>query len=90
VVRAICAHLDERLPDGAPHDRLISFVADRPGHDARYAIDAARIRRDLGWEPRESFESGLAATLDWYLDNRAWWQRIRAGKYAGERLGGPA
>jgi len=87
VVRAICAHLDRRLPEGAPHARLISFVRDRPGHDARYAIDAARIRRDLGWEPAESFETGLARTLDWYLDNRAWWQGIRAAKYGGERLG---
>ena len=87
VVRAICAHLDARRPEGAPHDRLISFVADRPGHDARYAIDASRIRRELGWAPRESFETGLARTLDWYLDNSAWWQGIRAAKYAGERLG---
>ena len=87
VVRAICTHLDERLPEGAPHDRLISFVTDRPGHDARYAIDAARIRRELGWQPEESFETGLAATLDWYLEHRDWWQAIRAAKYAGERLG---
>ena len=87
VVRAICAHLDARLPGGAPHDRLISFVTDRPGHDARYAIDANKIRAELGWEPAESFETGLAATLDWYLDNRGWWQAIRAATYGGERLG---
>ncbi|MEM1346319.1 MAG: dTDP-glucose 4,6-dehydratase [Pseudomonadota bacterium] len=87
VVHAICAHLDARLPESAPHDKLISFVTDRPGHDARYAIDASRIRRDLGWEPQETFETGLAATLDWYLDNREWWQNIRAAKYSGQRLG---
>ena len=87
VVRAICAHLDARLPGGAPRARLISFVADRPGHDARYAIDAGRIRAELGWQPAESFETGLARTLDWYLDNRPWWQGIRAARYGGERLG---
>ncbi len=89
VVSAICAHLDRRLPERAPHDRLIAFVADRPGHDLRYAIDAARIRAELGWEPAESFETGLARTLDWYLDNRPWWEGIRARKagYSGERLG---
>ena len=87
VVRAICAHLDLRRPDGAPHDRLISFVTDRPGHDRRYAINAGLIRAQLGWEPQESFETGLARTLDWYLDNAAWWQALRAGRHAGTRLG---
>jgi dTDP-glucose 4,6-dehydratase len=87
VVRAICAHLDSRFPDRAPHDRLITFVADRPGHDARYAIDAGKIRRELAWAPRESFETGLAATLDWYLDHRPWWEGIRTARYGGERLG---
>ncbi|GMG81092.1 dTDP-glucose 4,6-dehydratase [Paralimibaculum aggregatum] len=87
VVRAICAHLDQRRPEHAPHERLISFVTDRPGHDARYAIDATRIRAELGWEPQESFETGLARTLDWYLAERDWWQGIRNRRYGGERLG---
>lgn len=87
VVRAISAHLDARLPGRAPHDRLIRFVEDRPGHDARYAIDAARIRAELGWAPEESFETGLGRTLDWYLANRDWWEGIRARRYRGERLG---
>ncbi|MEL6218493.1 MAG: dTDP-glucose 4,6-dehydratase [Pseudomonadota bacterium] len=87
VVRAICAALDARLPGGAPHDRLISFVTDRPGHDARYAIDAARIRAELGWRPEHGFEDGLAATIDWYLAHRDWWEGIRARRYGGERLG---
>lgn len=87
VVRAICAHLDEMDPAGAPHDRLISFVTDRPGHDKRYAIDAGKIERDLGWTPLETFESGLRKTVAWYLENRDWWQAILNGSYQGERLG---
>lgn len=87
VVRAICAHLDEMDPAGAPHDRLISFVTDRPGHDRRYAIDAGKIERDLGWTPLETFESGLRKTVAWYLENRDWWQAILNGSYQGERLG---
>ena len=87
VVRAICAFMDEARPADAPHDRLIEFVTDRPGHDLRYAIDAAKIDRELGWRPAESFESGLAKTLQWYLDNADWWQAIRAGRYDGRRLG---
>ncbi|MEM9146916.1 MAG: dTDP-glucose 4,6-dehydratase [Pseudomonadota bacterium] len=87
VVRAICAALDQQRPEGAPHDRLITFVTDRPGHDARYAIDAGRIRAELGWTPERDFESGLAGTLDWYLANRPWWEGIRARRYGGERLG---
>jgi len=66
---------------------LITFVADRPGHDLRYAIDASKARRELGWRPRESFESGLERTIRWYLDNRAWWEPLRARVYGGERLG---
>jgi dTDP-glucose 4,6-dehydratase len=69
--------MDARFPDHAPHDRLIRFVTDRPGHDLRYAIDAQKIRAELGWEPSVDFEAGLAATLDWYLDNEAWWQNIQ-------------
>ena len=67
--------------------RLITFVADRPGHDLRYAIDADKIERELGWRPAETFETGLRKTVRWYLDNRAWWERVRSGVYRGERLG---
>jgi len=68
-------------------DGLITYVADRPGHDLRYAIDASKIERDLGWRPVETFESGLRKTVLWYLENRTWWERIRSGVYRGERLG---
>lgn len=88
VVETICAILDELRPDPAgPRRRLITQVADRPGHDRRYAIDAGKIRRELGWTPQETFESGLRRTVQWYLDNPAWWQPIRARRYGGERLG---
>lgn len=98
VVRALCALLDEmrpigRNPDfrGPPHARryeeLITFVPDRPGHDRRYAMDPTRLEQELGWRPRESFESGLRKTVAWYLENRWWWEPIRSGRYRGERLG---
>ncbi len=88
VVRAICALVDELAPDGSgPRENLITFVADRPGHDLRYAIDASKIARELGWRPRETFESGLRKTVAWYLDNPEWWRRIRSGVYQGQRLG---
>jgi dTDP-glucose 4,6-dehydratase len=88
VVRAICAVLDELVPDAdGPHERLIEFVADRPGHDHRYAIDASKIRRELGWSPTEDFTSGLRKTVQWYLGNAAWTARVRSGAYRGERLG---
>jgi dTDP-glucose 4,6-dehydratase len=87
VVRRICALMDGHFPARAPHDRLIRFVADRPGHDRRYAIDAARIRRELGWRPAHAFEDGLAATVAWYLANEPWWRDIRTGRYSGARLG---
>jgi dTDP-glucose 4,6-dehydratase len=89
VVRTICALMDELAPNAriGPRENLITFVADRPGHDMRYAIDASRIAADLGWEPRETFESGLRKTVEWYLANRTWWERIRSGVYRGERLG---
>jgi len=87
VVRRLCAILDDLVPGNAPHGRLITFVADRPGHDQRYAIDARKIERDLGWRPVTSFEDGLRATVAWYLDNRAWWEPLRAGVYDGCRLG---
>ena len=89
VVEAICDLVDEMAPSktiGARR-KLITFVTDRPGHDGRYAIDAGKIKRELGWEPRETFESGLRKTVRWYLDNPAWWGRIRSGVYRGERLG---
>ena len=87
VVRAVCGLLDELAPAGAPHERLITFVTDRPGHDARYAIDASRIERTLGWTPRETFETGLRKTVRWYLDNGAWTERVLSGAYRMERLG---
>ncbi len=87
VVREICSIMDRLAPGGAPHARLITHVADRPGHDFRYAIDCSRIVNELGWRPRETFESGLEQTIRWYLENREWWQAIRAGTYRGERLG---
>ncbi len=88
VVRTICALLDEMVPDSpfAPHASLIAFVEDRPGHDQRYAMDAGKIRRELGWLPEETFESGLRKTVRWYLDNRAWCERVLSGAYRGERL----
>jgi len=89
LVRLLCRLLDEALPEAPhrPHERLIAFVPDRPGHDWRYAMDDGKLRRELGWRPRESLESGLRKTVRWYLDNRAWWEPIRSGRYRGERLG---
>ncbi len=89
VVRAICALVDELAPNDAigPRENLITYVTDRPGHDLRYAIDASKIERDLGWRPDETFESGLRKTVEWYLVNRPWWERVRTGVYRGERLG---
>ena len=85
LVRTICRLLDERRPGAAPHDRLIEFVADRPGHDLRYAIDPSRIRQDLGWRPSVTLEEGLAKTVDWYLANEEWWRPLLA--VATERRG---
>jgi dTDP-glucose 4,6-dehydratase len=89
VVNAICAVMDELAPraTGEPHADLVTFVEDRPGHDLRYAIDPSKIINELGWRPCESFESGLRKTVEWYLANRSWWERIRAKGYRGERLG---
>ncbi len=88
VVTALCALLDELAPDPAgPYRRLITFVADRPGHDRRYAIDAGKIQRELGWRPEETFDSGLRKTVQWYLDHRDWCERVTSGAYRGERLG---
>ena len=88
VVRTVCAELDDLLPDPAgARDRLIRFVADRPGHDYRYAIDARRIERELGWRPSRPFEEGIRDTVRWYLDNEVWVSRVTSGAYAFERLG---
>ena len=89
VVHTICDLLDELLPESPhrPHRQLITFVADRPGHDLRYAIDASKMRRELGWEPQETFETGLRKTVRWYLDNQTWCGRVMDGSYRGERLG---
>jgi dTDP-glucose 4,6-dehydratase len=89
VVHAICRLLDELRPDSPhrPHERLIEFVIDRPGHDARYAIDASKIRKELGWHPRHSFEAGLRETVEWFMHNELWWERVMSGAYRGERLG---
>jgi dTDP-glucose 4,6-dehydratase len=89
LVREICRILDARMPraDASPHESLITFVADRPGHDRRYAIDARKMRDELGWAPSVSLEQGLVRTLDWYLANPEWVGRVRSGQYRGERLG---
>lgn len=87
LVRTICAHMDRLRPDAAPHDRLITFVADRPGHDRRYAIDPTRIREELGWRPSVTVEEGLARTVEWYLANEDWWRPLLSRQGVGERLG---
>ncbi|GBQ09606.1 dTDP-glucose 4,6-dehydratase [Komagataeibacter rhaeticus] len=88
VVEAICAILDELRPDpSGPHARLIRHVADRPGHDFRYEIDPSHAERALGWRARHDFEHGIRRTVQWYLNNREWWEAIRAARYAGQRLG---
>jgi dTDP-glucose 4,6-dehydratase len=89
VVETICAALDRHRPraDGKAYREQISFVADRPGHDQRYAIDATKIRDELGWAPAETFETGIERTVRWYLDNEGWWREIQSRSYSGERLG---
>jgi dTDP-glucose 4,6-dehydratase len=87
VVRRICAILDDLRPAARPRESLISFVTDRPGHDLRYAIDATKLERELGWRANETFESGIEKTVRWYLDNEWWWRPLRDKVYAGERLG---
>jgi dTDP-glucose 4,6-dehydratase len=87
VVRAVCALMDVRNPGGAPHERLISFVPDRPGHDFRYAISSEKLQRELGWRPDVTFQEGLARTVEWYGENQSWWRRIRKTLYDGRRLG---
>jgi dTDP-glucose 4,6-dehydratase len=94
VVKRICALVDDLRPglSNAPCENLISYVSDRPGHDRRYAIDASKIRTELGWQPTQSFATGLATTVRWYLENPVWVERVTSGVYARERLGtaGPA
>ncbi|MBV4396256.1 dTDP-glucose 4,6-dehydratase [Advenella alkanexedens] len=95
VVKAVCSLLEQLRPVvNNPHTQhiaaytdLITYVQDRPGHDARYAIDASKIQRELGWQPKETFETGLRKTVQWYLDNEDWWQRVKAGTYQQQRLG---
>ncbi|MCG8706893.1 dTDP-glucose 4,6-dehydratase [Brenneria sp. 4F2] len=91
VVQTICRLLDEMVPNHHSgidkYEDLITYVTDRPGHDMRYAIDAAKIDRELGWKPQETFESGIRKTVEWYLANEQWWRRVQDGSYAGERLG---
>ncbi|ALM53709.1 dTDP-glucose 4,6-dehydratase [Halomonas huangheensis] len=91
VVQTLCSLLEELAPAkpaGVEHyTDLITYVQDRPGHDLRYAIDASKIERELGWTPEETFESGLRKTVQWYLENRSWWQRVQDGSYQGERMG---
>ncbi len=89
VVEAICDLVDELAPQklATPRRALITYVRDRPGHDLRYAIDASKVMREIGWRPRRTFEAGLRATIAWYLANEGWWKDIRSGAYRGERLG---
>jgi len=89
VVQTICALLDTRRPlaDGRARESLITYVKDRPGHDRRYAIDASKLQHELGWQPSDTFESGIAQTVDWYLTHQAWTQRVLDGSYRMERLG---
>jgi dTDP-glucose 4,6-dehydratase len=89
LVRLVCRILDDELPQSTfrPHEQLITFVEDRPGHDRRYAMDDRKLRTELGWRPSETLQTGLRKTVRWFLDNRDWWEPIRSGLYRGERLG---
>ena len=87
VIRILCAHLDKLAPANVPHAERITFVADRPGHDFRYSIDASKLKDELGWEPRTPLAEGLEDTVRWYVENRAWWQGIRDRGFQSERLG---
>ena len=90
LVRRLCAILDDRRPDAAPHDRLIEFVTDRPGHDLRYAINPTKLRTDLGWRPSVALDEGLERTVDWYLANEDWWRPLQQRTGVGVRLGAGA
>ena len=91
VIKTLCGIFEHQIPEKMngidSYESLITHVSDRPGHDRRYAIDASKIQFDLGWLPKESFESGIQKTVDWYLKNRTWWQRVLDGSYSRERLG---
>ena len=91
VVKTVCALLEDLAPEKpegvAKYEDLITFVKDRPGHDVRYAIDASKIEKELGWAPEETFESGLKKTVEWYLTNTSWWQNVLSGEYKLGRLG---
>jgi dTDP-glucose 4,6-dehydratase len=87
VVKRICALMDQMRPKAQPHESLIKYVADRPGHDARYAIDATRLETELGWKALENFDTGIEKTVAWYLENEWWWRPLRDSVYSGERLG---
>ncbi len=87
VVTAICRLLNEMRPTADPYERLITYVPDRPGHDHRYAIDATKITREVGWQPLETFETGLRHTVRWYLENETWWRQVAESRYLGQRLG---
>ena len=89
IVNTICSILDELKPrsNGQTYSELITYVTDRPGHDFRYAIDASKIKTDLGWEPKETFKTGIRKTIQWYLDHEDWWRKIQDGTYNQERLG---
>jgi dTDP-glucose 4,6-dehydratase len=89
VVKTICALLDARRPraDGVARESQVTYVKDRPGHDRRYAIDASKLKRELGWRPTVDFESGMARTVDWYLDNPGWVAKVLDGSYRLERIG---
>jgi len=87
VVQTICTILDRLSPQTGPHARLITYVADRPGHDSRYAIDATKLEEELGWQALENFDTGIEKTIKWYLDNPWWWQPLRSKVYDGNRLG---
>ena len=82
-----CSILDDIVPKETNYAEQISYVQDRPGHDMRYAIDASKIQRELGWTPQETFESGIRKTVIWYLENENWWKAVQDGSYQGERLG---
>lgn len=87
VVTTVCAILDRLAPKNYAHADLITYVTDRPGHDARYAIDATKLETELGWRAEENFDTGIEKTVRWYLNNEAWWRPLRDKVYAGERLG---
>jgi len=87
VVNRVCELMDRLNPAGGPHDRLVTYVSDRPGHDLRYAIDATKLESELGWRAQETFESGIEKTVAWYLEHRDWWEPLRSKVYAGQRLG---